>query len=76
MVFEKIRKTIAEHLGIGEGEIKLESKFQEDLGVDSLDIFEIAMELEEEFNLEISNEDLEGIKTIGDLVEYINSKVE
>lgn len=76
MVFEKVQKVIADHLGIGEGEVTLTSKFQEDLGVDSLDIFEIAMELEDEFNIEISNEDLEGIKTIGDLVEYINSKTE
>jgi len=76
MIFEKVRKAIAEHLGISEAEIQLDSKFQEDLGVDSLDIFEIAMELEEEFELEISNEDLEGIKTIGNLVDYISSKVE
>lgn len=76
MIFEKVRKVIAEHLGINEAEIELGSKFQEDLGVDSLDIFEIAMELEEEFDLEISNEDLEGIKTIGNLVDYISSKVE
>ena len=54
MVFEKVQKVIADHLGIGEGEITITSKFQEDLGVDSLDIFEIAMELEDEFNLEIS----------------------
>lgn len=76
MIFEKVRKVIAEHLGINEAEVELNSKFQEDLGVDSLDIFEIAMELEEEFELEISNEDLEGIKTIGNLVDYISSKVE
>ncbi|KOA19057.1 acyl carrier protein [Clostridium homopropionicum DSM 5847] len=76
MIFEKVRKVIAEHLGINEAEVQLDSKFQEDLGVDSLDIFEIAMELEEEFDLEISNEDLEGIKTIGNLVDYISSKVE
>lgn len=76
MVFEKIRKAMAEHLGIGEDEIKLESDFQNDLGIDSLEIFEIIVDLEDEFNIEISNEDLENIKTVQDLVEYIGSRAE
>lgn len=76
MVFEKIRKAMAEHLGISEDEIKLESSFQDDLGVDSLEIFEIVMDLEDEFNIEISNEDLENMKTVQDLVEYIGSRAE
>lgn len=76
MVFEKIRKAMAEHLGISEDEIKLESNFQNDLGVDSLEIFEIVMDLEDEFNIEISNEDLENMKTVQDLVEYIGSRAE
>ncbi len=76
MVFEKIRKAMAEHLGISEDEIKLESDFQNDLGIDSLEIFEIIMDLEDEFNIEISNEDLENIKTVQDLVEYIGSRAE
>jgi acyl carrier protein len=76
VVFEKIRKAMAEHLGISEDEIKLESDFQNDLGIDSLEIFEIIMDLEDEFNIEISNEDLENIKTVQDLVEYIGSRAE
>lgn len=76
MVFEKIRKAMAEHLGISEDEIKLESNFQDDLGIDSLEIFEIVMDLEDEFNMEISNEDLESMKTVQDLVEYISSRAE
>ncbi|MFU0824489.1 acyl carrier protein [Clostridium sp.] len=74
MLFEKVRKIMAEQLGIGEEEIKLESNFQDDLGIDSLDIFEVIMELEDEFDVQIPNEDLENLKTVEDLVNYIQSK--
>jgi len=74
MLFEKVRKIMAEQLGIGEEEIKLESNFQDDLGIDSLDIFEVIMELEDEFDIQIPNEDLENLKTVEDLVNYIESK--
>lgn len=74
MVFEKVRKVMAEQLGIGEEEITLGASFQEDLGVDSLDIFEVVMELEDEFGIEIPNEDLENVKTVEDLVKYISAK--
>ena len=57
-------------------EINVESTFSEDLGVDSLEIFEIVMSLEEEFEIEIPNEDIENIKTIQDIVNYVKSKVE
>lgn len=76
MTFEKIRKVIAEHLDMKEGEISLNSTFSDDLGIDSLDIFEIVMELEDEFNMEIPSEDLEGIDKVEDLVKYIDSKTE
>lgn len=76
MTFEKIRKVIAEHLDMNEGEISLNSTFSDDLGIDSLDIFEIVMELEDEFNMEIPSEDLEGIDKVEDLVKYIDSKTE
>lgn len=76
MTFEKIRKVIAEHLDMNEGEISLTSTFSDDLGIDSLDIFEIVMELEDEFDMEIPSEDLEGIDKVEDLVKYIDSKTE
>ncbi len=76
MTFEKIRKVIAEHLDMNEGEISLNSTFSDDLGIDSLDIFEIVMELEDEFDMEIPSEDLEGIDKVEDLVKYIDSKTE
>ncbi|NLL70156.1 MAG: acyl carrier protein [Epulopiscium sp.] len=73
MDFEKIRKIIAEQLNISESEITEETSFEDDLGADSLDIFQIIMALEEEFNLEISNEDAEHISTVADVVEYIKN---
>lgn len=76
MTFEKVKKVVAEHLSMDENEIKLESSFADDLGIDSLDIFEIVMELEEEFEMEIPTEDLEGMNKVSDLVAYINSKTE
>jgi len=76
MVFEKVRKIIAEQLGIDEEEITLESSFIDDLGADSLDIVELIMALEEEFDLEIPDEDAEKIVTVGDVVEYVKNKVQ
>lgn len=75
MTFDKIKKVIAEHLDMDESEIKIESTFADDLGIDSLDIFEIVMELEDEFDMEIPTEDLEDMKKVKDLVTYINSKI-
>ncbi|NLJ88022.1 MAG: acyl carrier protein [Epulopiscium sp.] len=74
MIFEKIQDVIAEQLSVDKSEIKLESSFQEDLQADSLDLFQIVMALEEEFELEIPNEDMESIKTVKDAVDYIQSK--
>ena len=75
MVFEKVKKLIAAQLGIGEEEIKKGTTF-EDLGIDSLEIFEIIMALEDEFDIEIPNEDVEDIKNIADITEYIQGKIE
>jgi acyl carrier protein len=72
-VFEKVRDIIAEQLGIEAGDIKMESSFVDDLGADSLDIVELIMALEEEFNMEIPDEEAEKISTVGDVVEYIKS---
>jgi len=74
MVFEKIRKLIATELAIGEEEIKETTTFK-DLGIDSLEIFEIIMALEDEFHLEIPNEDVEDITSIAEINKYIQSKV-
>ena len=74
MVFEKVRSIVAKTLNIEESKIELETSLVNDLGADSIDAVEIIMELEDEFGIEIPDEDVEGIQTIGDIVEYINSK--
>lgn len=74
MILEKVKKVIVDQLGVEEEEIKIESKLVEDLGVDSLEIFEIVMSLEEEFKIQIPNEDIEDIKTVGEVVAYIEKK--
>ncbi len=76
MTVEKIKAIIADKLSVDEDTITLESSFVEDLGADSLDIVELIMALEDEFELEISDEDAEGISTVGDVVEYIKSHTE
>ena len=69
--FEKIKKIISEQLGVDEGEITLESNFVDDLGADSLDTVELVMQLEEEYGLEIPDEDAEKLQTVGDAIKYI-----
>ncbi len=69
----KVKSIIADQLGVGEDEIKQESSFIEDLGADSLDIVELVMAMEEEFEVEIPDEEAENIKTVGDAVNYINT---
>ena len=71
MEFEKIKKIIAESLNVDEDDIATETKFIDDLGADSLDVFEIVMAIEEEFDIEIDNEVAEKIVTVGDAVEQI-----
>ena len=73
MEFEKLKKIIAEVLNVDEGEITMETTFVDDLGADSLDVFQIIMGLEEEFDIEIPNEEAEKIVTVGDAVEQIKS---
>ena len=73
-VIAKIKALIVEQLGVEEGDVKIETTF-EDLDADSLDIVELVMALEEEFNLEISDEEVENIKTVGDVVRYIEAHV-
>jgi len=69
----KVKSIIADQLGVGEDEIKPESSFIEDLGADSLDIVELVMAMEEEFEVEIPDEEAENIKTVGDAVNYITT---
>ena len=71
MEYEKIKAIIAEQLGIDEEKITLETSFVNDLGADSLDIFQIISEIEDEFELEFTNEAAERVKTVGDAVAYI-----
>lgn len=73
-MLEKIAEIIEEKLGLDDVEIKLETRFKEDLDVDSLDLFDMVMEFEDEFSIEIPSEDLENIKTVGELINYINNK--
>ena len=75
MEFEKLRAIISEVIGVDESEIQAGSKFIDDLGADSLDIFQIIMGIEEEFNVEISNEDAEGISTVGDALDKIKNAI-
>ena len=75
-MLEQIKTMIAENLGVNEDAITEGATFKEDLGADSLDLFELAMALEDEFSIEIPTEDLEQIATVGDVVEYINTHKE
>lgn len=70
-VTDKVKSIIVEQLGVEEDEVKLEASFIEDLGADSLDIVELVMALEEEFDLVIPDEDAEKIRTVGEAVKYI-----
>lgn len=70
---ERVRSIIADQLGVAEEEIKPESKFIEDLGADSLDIVELIMAMEEEFECEIPDEEAEKIRTVQDVISYVKS---
>ena len=75
MEFEKLRDIIVEVLNVDETEVTMESTFIDDLGADSLDVFQIIMGIEEEFDIEIPNEEAEKIDTLGDAVEQIKKAV-
>lgn len=70
-MFEKMKEIIAEQLSVDESEIELTSNFKDDLGADSLDLFELVMALEEEYDVEIPAEELENIATVEDVIEYL-----
>ena len=71
MEFEKLQEIIADVLNVDPNEVTMETTFADDLGADSLDVFQIIMGIEEEFDIEISNEDAEKIATVGDAINYI-----
>ena len=70
-MFEKVQAIIANELGIAKEEITLESRLAEDLGADSLDAVELIMALEDEFGVEVNDDDAQGIKTVGDIVALV-----
>ena len=72
---EKVVNIVADQLGVKEQEVKPEARFIEDLGADSLDTVELVMALEEEFGIEIPDEDAEKAKTVGDVIAYIDKKL-
>lgn len=74
-VFEKVKGIIVEQLGVAEASVTMEASFIDDLGADSLDIVELVMALEEEFDIEIPDADAEKVTTVGDVVEYIRENV-
>ncbi len=75
-IFEKIKGIIVEQLGVAETAVTMEASFIDDLGADSLDIVELIMALEEEFDTEIPDADAEKVVTVGDVVDYIKDHVE
>ncbi len=73
MVFEKIKELLAEQLGADEESMTMDTNIAADLGADSLDVVELLAEIQDEFQIEIPDEEIENIRTIGDLTEYIQS---
>ncbi len=73
-MLEKVKEIVQEQLNLDGVTITEDSSFKDDLGADSLDLFELVMALEEEYNIEIPTEDLEKLKTVGAVIEYIKSK--
>ena len=74
MEFEKLKKVIAEALNVDEAEITMDTTFEDDLGADSLDLFELVMAVEEEYGVEIPAEELEKLTTVGSVVEYLKEQ--
>jgi acyl carrier protein len=72
-IFENVKDVLVEQLGVEQGDVTEEASFQEDLGADSLDLVELIMELEDQFEIKISDEDAQRIQTVGQAVDYISS---
>ena len=76
MVFDKIKDIIVEQLDVEEDAVTMEASITDDPGADSLDVVDLVMSIEESFDVEIPDEEVENIKTVGDIVKYIENKVE
>lgn len=75
MVFEKVKLILAEQLEVNAADLTLETNIAKDLGADSLDVVDLLMSIEDEFEIEIPDEEIENIRTIGELVDYIESNM-
>ena len=73
-IFDKLKELVADQLGVEEDEVTMEATMQDDLGADSLDLVDLVMSVEEEFGVKFADEDLENIKTVGDIVNYIEER--
>ena len=73
--FDKVKEIIVDKLGVEDGKITMKAKFIDDLGADSLDTVELIMQFEEEFSIEIPDEDAEGLVSVGEAVDYISQKL-
>ncbi len=76
MIFDKVKDILVDQLDCEEDKVTMEASITDDLGADSLDIVDLVMSLEEEFDVEIPDDQVENIKTVGDIVKYIEDKVE
>ena len=76
MIFEKVKSIIVDQLDVDEDKVTPNANIQDDLGADSLDIVDLVMSFEDEFDLEIPDDQVENIKTVGDVVKYIEEKTE
>ena len=74
--FEKVKAIVVDQLGVDEADVSMESTFIDDLGADSLDIVEMLMAVEDEFEVQIPDEEIENMKTVGDVVDYIQAEKE
>ena len=75
MVFEKVKDILVDQLDVEEGVVPMEASIADDLGADSLDVVDLVMSLEDEFDIEIPDEEIENIKTVGDVVKYIEDNI-
>lgn len=73
-IFDKLKELVVDQLGVEEDEVTMEASMQDDLGADSLDLVDLVMSVEEEFGVKVADEDLENIKTVGDIVNYIEER--
>jgi acyl carrier protein len=73
-IFDKLKELVVDQLGVEEDEVTMEATMQDDLGADSLDLVDLVMSVEEEFGVKVADEDLENIKTVGDIVNYIEER--